>query len=80
MYRRAGPTWKISKRTHAEIRKIHRILPMMLRFLWEKAMSMDPDKDMRALPAEPNWAGQNAARAALLQRRGMAAAGPTTRP
>jgi hypothetical protein len=33
MYRPAGPTWKISKRTHAEIREIHRTLPVMLRVL-----------------------------------------------
>jgi len=36
-------------------------------------MSMDPDKDMLALPAEAKLGGQNAVRAALLQRRGMAA-------
>jgi len=33
MYRSAGPTWKISKRTQAEIHKIHLTLPMMPRFL-----------------------------------------------
>jgi hypothetical protein len=33
MYRPAGPTWKISKRTQAEIREIHRTLPVMLLFL-----------------------------------------------
>jgi hypothetical protein len=48
MYQPAGPTWKISKRTQAEIREIHRTLPVMLLFLLEKAMSMDPDKDMLA--------------------------------
>ena len=34
MYRPAGPTWKISKRTQAEIREIHRTLPVMLLFLF----------------------------------------------
>ena len=36
-------------------------------------MSMDPDKDMLALPADQIGAAKNAVRAALLQRRGMAA-------
>jgi hypothetical protein len=37
-------------------------------------MSLDPDKDMLALPAEAKLGGpKNAVRAALLQRRGMAA-------
>jgi hypothetical protein len=55
MYRSADPTQKISKRTHAEIREIHRTLPVMLRFLFLKAMSMDLDKDMLALPAEAKF-------------------------
>ena len=46
MYRPAGPTQKISKPAYVEIRGIHRTLPMI------PAMSMDPDNDMFALPAE----------------------------
>jgi len=64
MYRSAGLTQKISKRTPAEIREIHRTLPVTLLFLFLEAMSMDVDKDMLALPAEaklsppaPPWDG-----------------------
>jgi hypothetical protein len=42
MYRHAAPTRKISKPTRAEIREIHRTLPVKLLFLWENAMSTDP--------------------------------------
>jgi hypothetical protein len=41
MYRPAGPTQKISKRAHAEIREIHRTRPVMLLFLLgERVMRM----------------------------------------
>jgi hypothetical protein len=59
MYRAAGPTWKISKPSGAEIREIHRTLPLTPLFLLE-AMSMDLNQDMVALPAEaPPWDGIN---------------------
>jgi hypothetical protein len=45
MYLAAGPTRKISKPWGAEIRRIHRRLPVLLLFFWQKAMTMDPDKD-----------------------------------
>src|SRR6266404_3540762 len=51
----------------------------MLVFLWEKAMSMDPDKDMLALPAEAKLGGQKCRprRPATATRDGCN--GPTTR-
>jgi hypothetical protein len=59
MYRPAGPTWKISKPSGAEIRATHRTLPVMTLFLLE-AMSMELNQDMVALPAEaPPWDGIN---------------------
>ena len=58
MYRPAGPTRKISKSSGAEIRWIHRTLPVMSLFLLE-AMSMDLNQDMVALPEAPPWDGIN---------------------
>lgn len=66
MYRSAGLTQKISIRAPAEIREIHRTLPLTLLFRFLEAMWMDVDKDMLALPAEaklsppaPHWDGIN---------------------
>jgi hypothetical protein len=57
MYRPAGPTWKNSKRTQAEIREIHRTIPVMLRFLLGESDVDGSDKDMLALPAETKLRG-----------------------
>jgi hypothetical protein len=76
MYRPAGPTQKISKRTHAEIREIHRTLPVMLRFLLDESGVDEPGQG-HALLASRGQIGRakNAVRATTrLQRRGMAAA------
>src|SRR3954469_11130208 len=74
MYRPAGPTRKISKRTHAEIREIHRPLPVMLRFLLGESDVDGPGQGHGGLASRGQiGSAKNAVRAAPLQRRGMAA-------
>src|SRR6267154_4362606 len=65
MYRSADPTWKISKRTHAEIREIHRTLPVMLLFLLAES-DVDGPGQRHARLASRGRIGRakNAARAA----------------
>ena len=50
MYRPAGPTWKIAKRTRAEIREIHRTHRVMLLFLLGEG-DVDGPGQGRARPA-----------------------------
>lgn len=59
MYSPAGSTWKISKRSHAEIREIHRTPPVMLLLLGES----DVDGLGQEHAALPTWYGVRTGRA-----------------